>query len=234
MKTGRLFQRIAAGSSLLLVVNGCAGLDLGGPASPPAEPVARRPAPTAGTQAVDPRDAERLRRIMVPLLRVMDHPRSPSQVQVSIVDDPHINAGSAGEGQFVVTTGLLRQANDERLLGVLAHEVAHDDLGHVARTQALGAGVNIATVLLDQIFPGSGRFTPIAGTLAIRAYSRTEEYEADRHGVELLRRLNRPEPKQTMMNTLAWLIQTSGSSGGGFLSTHPATTDRIDALRRMS
>jgi putative metalloprotease len=178
--------------------------------------------------------AERLQRIMVPLLRAMNHPLSPSQVRVSIVDDPDINAGSAGSGDFIVTTGLLQRANDQQLLGVLAHEVAHDDLGHVAKAQTLGAGLSIATVLLDQILPGSGQFTPIAGTLVARAYGRQEEYEADRHGVELLRRLNHPNAKEIMVNTLVWLTQTSGSSGGGFFSTHPATGDRIETLRRMS
>ena len=38
-----------------------------------------------------------------------------------------------------------------------------------------------------------------------------------------------------MIDTLTWLLQTSGSdSGGGFLSTHPATEDRIDALRKLA
>ena len=233
-RTKEVIQQLAAGSCLALLLGACVGIQEG-PTSAPAPEARRAPAgqPTR-EQAVDPRDTERLRRIMIPLLRVANHQRSLGQVRVAIVDDPQINAGSAGEGEFLVTTGLLRQANDDQLLGVLAHEVAHDDLGHVAKTQALGAGLNIATVLLDQILPGSGQFTPIAGTLMVRAYSRSEEYEADRHGVELIRRLNRPNPKETMINTLVWLMQTSGSSGGGFLSTHPATPDRIETLRNLS
>jgi hypothetical protein len=41
-------------------------------------------------------------------------------------------------------------------------------------------------VLFDQIFPGSGALTPIAGSLITQAYSRSEEYAADRHGVDIL------------------------------------------------
>jgi Zn-dependent protease with chaperone function len=134
----------------------------------------------------------------------------------------------------LVTTGLLRRATDEQLQAILAHEVAHDDLGHVAKAQTLGTGVSIATVLLDQLFPGSGQFTPIAGALLVRAYGRNEEYEADRHGVDLLRRANHPNGKEMMINTLAWLQQTSGGGGGGFFSTHPDTGDRIDTLRKMT
>jgi predicted Zn-dependent protease len=71
--------------------------------------------------------------------------------------------------------------------------------------------------------------TPIAGNLIARAYSRNEEYAADRHGVEILTRAG--YPAETMMNTLGWLMQSEGAGGGGFFATHPATGDRIEALR---
>lgn len=166
---------------------------------------------------------------MVPLVGAMDHPRPLNQVRVGIMDDPHVNAASAGGGEFYVTTGLLQKANDDQLRGVLAHELAHDDLGHVAKAQALGAGVGIGMIILDQIFPGSGRITPVAGALITRGYSRQEEYDADRHGVDLLRRAG--YSKEVMINTLTWLLRTEGASGGGFLANHPGTQERIDALK---
>ena len=168
---------------------------------------------------------------MAPLIRAMDHPRPLSQVKVGIMDDPHVNAASAGGGEFYVTTGLLRKANDLQLAGVLAHELAHDDLGHVAKAQARAAGLNIGVVILDQIIPGSGALTPIAGGLIARAYSRNEEYAADRHAVDVLKRAG--YPAATMMNTLTWLTQSEGVAGGGFFATHPATADRIEALRNV-
>ena len=85
-------------------------------------------------------------------------------------------------------------------------------------------------VLLDQIIPGSGAVTPIAGQLIARSYSRKEEYEADRHGAEILQRAG--FSKDVMINTLTWLNETEGASGGGFFATHPATGDRIEALKR--
>ena len=37
-----------------------------------------------------------------------------------------------------------------------------------------------------------------------------------------------------MINTLTWLMQEEGASGSaGFFATHPATGDRIEALRRL-
>ena len=65
-----------------------------------------------------------------------------SQVKIGILADPSINAANAGNGEFYVTRGLLNQANDEQLRAVLAHEMAHNDLGHVAKAQRLQAGVS--------------------------------------------------------------------------------------------
>jgi predicted Zn-dependent protease len=168
---------------------------------------------------------------MAPLVAAMDHPRPPNQVKVGIMDDSHVNAASAGGGEFYVTSGLLQKASDEHLRGVLAHELAHDDLGHVAKAQALGAGLGIGMIILDQIFPGSGRITPIAGALVTSSYSRTEEYAADRHGVDILMRAG--FSKTVMINTLTWLLQSEGASGGGMLATHPGTQERIDALKKL-
>jgi predicted Zn-dependent protease len=185
-----------------------------------------------GGQRVDSRQSERLYAIMAPLLRVMDNPEDPRNVRVSITDDQQINAGNAGGGQFVVTRGLLDQASDDQLRGVLAHEIAHEDLGHVAKQQMLGTGLNIGVALLERFFPGSGAITPIAGSLIASSYSRSEELAADQHGVELLRRAG--YSKQVMINALSWIANTSGGEGGGgFLSTHPATQERIRALQRM-
>jgi Zn-dependent protease with chaperone function len=201
--------------------------------SPAPRPAPRAEAPAPSKRTLDGGHAERLKAVMVPLLQVMDRPVPPGQVKVGIMDDPQINAASAGKGEFYVTTGLLEKANDQQLAGVLAHEVAHDDLGHVAKAQRLGAGLGIGMVILDRIFPGSGSITPIAGALVSRAYSRKEEYAADKHGAALLERVG--SSKQVMVDTLAWLMQTSGpDGGGGFFATHPATEDRIEALRSAS
>ncbi len=85
---------------------------------------------------------------MAPLVAAMDHPRPLNQVRVGIMDDAHVNAASGGGGEFYVTTGLLQKANDDQLRGMLAHELAHDDLGHVAKAQSLGARLGIGMIIL--------------------------------------------------------------------------------------
>ncbi len=196
------------------------------------------PQPTTQTKTklvkVDPASAERLQNVMIPLLKVMDHPLQPGQVKVGMMEDSAINAASAGNGEFLVTTGLMQKANDEQLRAVLAHELSHQDLNHVQKTQTLGTGLNIGMILLDQIIPGSGNLAPIAGELLLRKYTRTEEYAADKHGVQLLQRAGYPG-KKMMADTLNWLMASSGGSDSktSFLATHPGTTDRIAAVNAL-
>ena len=220
-------QALVAGLTALMLTVACAGPTT---SAPPSGPQRTSSAPTQSGRPVDPRDAERLQRLMTPLIRAMNNPRQLSNIKVGIMDDSRINAANAGNGEFYVTRGLLEKANDQQLLGVLAHEIAHEDLRHVAKAQTLGAGLNIGMVILDQIIPGSGALTPIAGQLIARGYSRREEYQADQHGAELLKRVG--SSKQVMIDTLQWLLATEGGSPGGFFATHPATAERIEALKK--
>jgi Zn-dependent protease with chaperone function len=214
--------------ALTAMATGCAGVvGSSGSASPP-QTSGR--APSASTKPVDARQAQRLQRVMIPLIQAMNRPLPLNQVKIGIIDDAKINAASAGGGEFYVTRGLLERATDEQLAGVLAHEIAHDDLNHVAKAQTLGAGLSVGMVILDQIFPGAGAVAPIAGQLVMNRYTQSEEYAADRHGVEILQKAGmRPT---IMADTLTWLMQSDGGSRGGFFSTHPGTGDRIEALRR--
>jgi Zn-dependent protease with chaperone function len=236
----RTAKGLGVGLAVALLLGGCAGItsSSGGSASPSSSKDTTRPAPapsqspTASAKPVSGEQAERLKRVMVPLLRAMNRPLDPSKVKVGIMDDTHINAASAGGGEFYVTRGLLEKANDQHLAGVLAHELAHDDLNHVAKAQTLGTGISIGAVILDQIFPGAGAIAPIAGKLVINKYTQREEYAADQHGAEILQKAGLPG-RDVMADTLTWLMQTEGGSSGGFFATHPATTDRIEALKRM-
>jgi len=223
-------MRVLKALVVMLLASGCA-VQSAGQAENPRQPQPTAGNPTPSTKKVDPATVERLQRVMIPLVTKMNNPRSPGEIKIGIMDDPHINAASAGNAEFYVTTGLLQKANDDQLRGVLAHELAHDDLGHVAKAQRLGAGLQIGMILLDQIIPGSGNITPIAGALVARNYSRNEEYQADRHGVTILQRAG--YSKDVMVNTLQWLTENEGASGGGFFATHPATADRIEVLKKM-
>src|SRR5437660_6029926 len=231
----RRLARIAALTLMATLAVACAGPTSSTSSGPSGG--SSSPQPTTQKQTklvkVDAATAERLQNVMIPLLKVMDHPLQPNQVKVGVMDDPAINAASAGNGEFLVTTGLLQKANDDQLRAVLAHELAHQDLNHVQKTQTLGTGLNIGMIILDQIIPGSGNLAPIAGELLLRKYTRSEEYAADKHGVQILQRAGH-QGRQLMADTLTWLMSTSGgSSSGGFLATHPGTADRITAVKAL-
>jgi putative metalloprotease len=212
----------------VLLVAGCAT----GPVSDGSNSPSGGRAASSGPalEKVSPQDAARLRGIFEPLARAADHP--PKQLTVGILADKSINAANAGNGEFYVTRGLLNRANDEQLRAVLAHEMAHNDLGHVAKAQRLQTGVALGSAILEQLIPNAAIITPIAGTLITSKYSRSEELEADKHGVTLLRRVG--SSKEAMVNTLTWLASSEGGDGGGgWFATHPGTNERIQALKQI-
>jgi putative metalloprotease len=217
--------------TLAALLAGCVGISDAPSGSPRTGDAAPAPRPSASARPVDPSQLQRLQRVMLPLVKAMNRPMPLDKARVALADDDHINAANAGNAQFIVTRGLLEKANDDQLRGVLAHELAHEDLGHVAKTQTLGTGVSIGIALLEQIFPGSSAVTPLAGQLILNRYTQSEEYAADRHGADILQRAG--YSREIMANTLSWLTQVEGASRGGFFATHPATAERIEALRRM-
>lgn len=217
----------AATAVFAVILSGCAD-DRSGPVATPRAAPERGPA----TTRISAGQAERMQRIMLPLLAHMNDPLLPKDVKVTVWADQHINAANAGGGAFYVTSGLLQRTSDDQLRGILAHEIAHADLGHVAKTQGLATGLDIGSLILDQILPGSGAFAPIAGKLVLSAYSRNEESEADAHAVTLLSRAGL-NGKRVMADSLVWIQQTEGDSGGGYFDSHPATADRVQAVRNL-
>jgi predicted Zn-dependent protease len=91
---------------------------------------------------------------MAPLAQAMDYPRPPDQVKVAIMDDPHINAASAGGGEFYVTTGLLQKADDAHGVDILKRASGVDDAEHADLARP-DRGHRRRRVLRDT--PGNGR-----------------------------------------------------------------------------
>jgi putative metalloprotease len=215
--------------TLAALLVGCAGVSSSPSGSPPTTGSPSRPA--ASTRPIDPAHAQRLQQVMIPLIKAMNRPMPLNSVRIAFLDDSHVNAANAGNNQFMFTRGLLEKANDDQLRGVIAHELAHQDLGHVAKTQTLGTGLNVGVAILEQLLPGSSAITPLAGQLIINRYTQKEEYAADLHGAAILQKAGYPG-RDVMAGTLTWLMQTEGGSGGGFFASHPGTADRIQALRK--
>jgi predicted Zn-dependent protease len=85
---------------------------------------------------------------MIPLLGAMDRPCQAEEVRVQIINQSAVNAANASGCQFLVTKGLLQHAGNEQLLGVMAHEIAHQDLGHAVKGRC-SAPVSISAQLFS-------------------------------------------------------------------------------------
>lgn len=145
-----------------------------------------------------------------------------------VVKDDSINAFATAGGYVYVTTGLLQAAeNEAQLAAVLAHEIAHIASRHLVeqmRETAVARGLTTAAGIDDSTA------VQLGVELALRRpHSRSDEFEADAKGVETLGRAGYAQV--AMINFLEKL--RNQRSTPTFLSTHPATSDRIARLKRQ-
>lgn len=166
-----------------------------------------------------------------------------------IVKDDSINAFALPGGYIGVHSGLLlRTESESELASVLAHEVAHVTQRHVARRFEASSGMNLKSiaVLLGAIaLAASGADADdVTGAmmlgqgLAIQEqinFTRSQEYEADRVGVEILARSGfDPRGMVDFFGTMQRMQRLQNSRMPEFLSTHPLSLSRItEAAQRV-
>lgn len=148
-----------------------------------------------------------------------------------IEDDSTLNAFAAPGGYLYFYTGLIKYLdNEDDLMGVMGHEMAHADLRHSVQQMQKQYGIQF---LLSAILGNSNsQITQVlgglAGNAAVLKFSRDDESEADLASVSYLSPLvYRCDGAATFFKKL----EANGASGGPtFLSTHPAPADRVDAI----
>jgi hypothetical protein len=81
--------RVMMATSLTCLLAGCAlGTSQGPPSRSPEPTASRRPTPS--NRQLDPRQAERLKQVMLPLIQHMNKPLPLNQVRVGILKDPKL------------------------------------------------------------------------------------------------------------------------------------------------
>ncbi|WP_082706884.1 M48 family metallopeptidase [Pseudomonas sp. EpS/L25] len=155
------------------------------------------------------------------------------------------NALALPSGTLVFTDQLVSLADhDDELLAVLAHELGHLERRHALRhvLQSSGLGLVILVVTGD-VSSISASVSAIPVVLAELGYSRAFEYEADRYAAQALAAQNIPASRLTAL--LERLERASDCHGkdqecpaaspdgrwAGYLSTHPSTAERRQALQ---
>ena len=160
-----------------------------------------------------------------------------------LVEDAEINAAAFLGGNIKINTGLFLYAETEsELASVIAHEVAHITQRHLARMlekQALSNPASMAalagSVLLAIIAPAAG-FAALTSTFAINIqnqinYTRSNEYEADRIGIQTLAKAGyNPYGMAEFFEKLANKYKYA-SSPPQMLLTHPLPETRLAEAR---
>lgn len=145
-----------------------------------------------------------------------------------VVKDDSINAFATAGGYVYVTTGLLKAADNEaQLAAVLAHEIGHIAERHLIeqmRETAIARGLTSAAGIDDSTAVQLGVELALS-----RPNSREDEFQADARGVQTLGKAGYAQV--AMINFLEKL--RNQRSVPTFLSTHPATGDRIARLKEI-
>lgn len=170
------------------------------------------------------------------------------RIDVVIVDNPTINAFAVPGGVVGVHNGLLLYAETEaQLATVLAHELAHLSQRHFARSveqQQRNSIPNmaglLAGILLAATAGGDAGMAAIAATQAASLqsqlrYSRLNEQEADRIGMQTMGRANLdPNAAAVMFENMLKATRYYGSRPPEFLLTHPVTESRVSDARNRA
>jgi predicted Zn-dependent protease len=158
----------------------------------------------------------------------------------SVANYREINAFALPGGPVWVNRGAIQAAtNEAQLAAVLAHEVAHVAQRHSAEQLSKEMVTNLGLNLLGALLGNSGGAA--AANIAARyvasgaflKFSRDDEREADRVGVQILARSGwDPRGMIELMQTIREQEKRDPSSVETFFSNHPSPTDRIALLQR--
>jgi predicted Zn-dependent protease len=164
-------------------------------------------------------------------------------VTFGVLDSPIINAMALPGGYVYVTRGMLSHLNNEdQLATVLAHEVGHVAARHAARQawqQKIGQGLLLGGAVLSQ---GLGlpaqdilNLGGTAAQLLFLRYSREDELEADKLGVEYASAAGYDSREVIpFFQTLGRIQEKEGQGMPSFLATHPDPGARVQRIRELT
>jgi len=171
-------------------------------------------------------------------------PRAALAHTFQVVQMREPNAFALPGGHIYVSRGLLALVNSEdELANVIGHEIGHVAARHSVTRQAAnapmipvrilaglgGAAASIVSPSIGRMVSGVGQ---LPGELALAAYSRDQEREADRLGQDFAAAAGfDPSGMASFMNTLAREEALAEREAGypTFLASHPRSPERSDA-----
>src|SRR6478672_3373398 len=162
--------------------------------------------------------------------------RPDLKYQVTILNSPAINAFALPNGRLYITRGLVALANDKaELASVLSHEMGHVIARHAAIREEQARQVAIIDHVVNDVLsdPQMGALALAKSKLTLAAFSRAQEFEADGIGVGISARAGfDPYGASRFLTDMQRNADLKASDGAGprgidFLSSHPATPERV-------
>lgn len=164
--------------------------------------------------------------------------RPKLEYHVRILDSPVINAFAVPGGYIYLTRGILAQFNNEaEMIGVLGHEMGHITARHSVSRQAketVGQLLLVGGMIASEEFRKYGEYAMAGMQLLFLSYSRDDEREADRLGVEYTSKTGFDAGKMADFYQVLVRMNLESQQGGvpTFLSTHPDPGDRYNDVKR--
>ena len=174
--------------------------------------------------------------------RLADHIEGPVYpFKIHVVRDRSVNAFAIPDGHIFINVGTLLFIKDlDELAAVIAHEIGHAQMRHIAKQFEAQKKISTATIvgiiagtLLSAANPEVGAallYSSMGGSENIRlAYSRSNEYEADEFGWNLMKSSGM-DPSGMTRFLIRMQTFTGGVNAPEYLLTHPFTENRIASI----
>jgi predicted Zn-dependent protease len=155
-----------------------------------------------------------------------------------ILDSPVINAFAVPGGYIYFTRGILAQFNNEaEMIGVLGHEMGHITARHSASRQTqqqLGQLLLIGGMIASEEFRRYGEYAMAGMQLLFLSFSREDERESDRLGVEYSSKIGYDATEMANFFQVLEKMNLASDHAGvpTFMSTHPDPGDRYENVLR--
>ncbi|MFA6240290.1 MAG: M48 family metallopeptidase [Candidatus Hydrogenedentales bacterium] len=166
-------------------------------------------------------------------------PRTDVPYKFTVIDNPKtVNAFALPGGHMYIYTGLMKLcSNEAELASVMGHEIAHVAAHHhgESMTRQYGYSFIASLILGDSPSANAELMAQIMATLGESKFSRTQENEADRMGMDFLWRAGyKPDAMVSFMEKMGATEKQGGGAGVlKFISSHPPTPERIAALQAL-
>jgi predicted Zn-dependent protease len=154
-------------------------------------------------------------------------------IKIHIIESNEINAFALPNRNLVIYSQLIVDSkNPEELAGVMAHEIAHMEQGHVMKKVVKEIGLSLLATIIGGN-SGGEILKEATQTLSSKAYDRSLETEADAMAVKYLVNANiDPVNFSTFLFRLS-TTENDMPSAFNWINTHPESKERVAEVLKL-